>query len=36
MSYDPYAPREAEQPQESSPIKHPLTLRDSGGSSGRH
>ena len=29
MSYDPYAPREAEEPQQSySPIKNPLTLRD--------
>ena len=28
MSYDPYAPREAEEPQRYSPIKHPLTLRD--------
>jgi Zn-dependent protease len=28
MSYDPYAPREAEEPQGYSPVKHPLTLRD--------
>ena len=29
MSYDPYAPREAEEPERSySPIKNPLTLRD--------
>ena len=29
MSYDPYAPREAEEPQHGySPIKRPLTLRD--------
>ena len=28
MSYDPYAPREAEEPQGYSPIKHPLTLQD--------
>ena len=28
MSYDPYAPREAEDPQGYSPIKNPLTLRD--------
>ena len=35
MSYDPYAPREAEEPQGSSPIKHPLTCGTSGGSSGR-
>jgi Zn-dependent protease len=31
MSYDPYAPREAEEPQHSySPVKHPLTLREIG------
>ena len=28
MSYDPYAPREAEEPPSYSPIKHPVTLRD--------
>ena len=28
MSYDPYAPREAEEPQGFSPIKHPLSLRE--------
>ncbi|MDQ3067641.1 MAG: site-2 protease family protein [Actinomycetota bacterium] len=28
MSYDPYAPREAEDPQGYSPIKNPVTLRD--------
>ena len=28
MSYDPYAPREAEEPPSYSPIKHPATLRD--------
>jgi len=28
VSYDPYAPREAEDPQGYSPIKNPLTLRD--------
>jgi Zn-dependent protease len=30
MSYDPYAPREAEEPKGFSPIKQPLTLRDIG------
>ena len=30
MSYDPYAPREAEEPPSYSPIKHPTTLRDIG------
>jgi hypothetical protein len=28
MSYDPYAPREAEEPAGYNPIKRPLTLRD--------
>ena len=28
VSYDPYAPREAEEPPSYSPIKHPTTLRD--------
>ena len=28
MSYDPYAPREADEPQGFSPIKRPLTLRE--------
>ena len=28
MSYDPYAPREAEPPTGYSPIRHPLTFRD--------
>ena len=30
MSYDPYAPREAEEPSGYSPIKRPVTLRDIG------
>jgi Zn-dependent protease len=30
MSYDPYAPREAEEPSGYSPIKRPLTLREIG------
>lgn len=30
MSYDPYAPREAEEPKGYSPVKHPLTLREIG------
>src|SRR5688572_3362948 len=28
MSYDPYAPREADDPQGYSPIKHPLSIRE--------
>jgi len=28
VSYDPYAPREAEEPPSYSPLKHPTTLRD--------